>query len=371
MKAVLRSQIALTMVRGLGPVQAKSLLTHFDIEELFLIDKATLLQAQVLTASAAESLIHFADWERVEKEIRFIEKNNIDPLFITDNGYPTRLLTCHDAPVLLYYKGSSSLNSNRIIAVVGTRDCTRQGMQATEELIAQLAPYDVTIVSGLALGIDSVAHQTALQNGLPTIAVLPLGLDAIYPALNRSLARQLLKAEGGLLTESMTDHKSDSFLFPRRNRIVAGMSDATIVIESGNKGGSLITARLAADYGRDVFALPGRVSDTKSKGCHQLIKQQVALLAESGEDIARWLGWEKIAPDKEDVKKRPKNKELVKVLSPFERDVLALLERETAISTDQLKISLKEEIKHLATALINLELAGLIVSLPGNRYQSL
>lgn len=369
MKTTLHFQIALTMVRGLGPVQAKLLLTHFDIDEVFLAEKTTLQQSQLLAEPVVESLLQFSDWDRVEKEIDFIARNDIAPLFITDTRYPTRLLACHDAPILLYYRGKAELNTNRMIAVVGTRGCTRQGIHLTEEIIAQLAPYGVTVISGLAVGIDSIAHQTALRNGLPTIAVLPLGLDTIYPALNRPLARQILKAEGGLLSESMSQYKRDSYLFPRRNRIVAGMSDATVVIESGNKGGSMITARLAADYGRDVFALPGRVSDPMSKGCHQLIKQQRALLVESGEEIAAWMGWEKYADSVLSSQAPERKEELVKALSSFEEDLLKLIEREESISTDQLKTVLQADIKQLSTALINLELAGLIVSLPGNRYQ--
>jgi DNA processing protein len=167
----------------------------------------------------------------------------------------------------------------------------------------------------------------------------------------------------------MSQYKSDSYLFPRRNRIVAGMSDATVVIESGSKGGSMITARLAADYGRDVFALPGRVSDQVSKGCNQLIKQQRALLVESGEEIAAWMGWEKYADPGILSQASEQQKETVKALSPFEEALLKLIERESAINTDQLKIALQTDIKQLSTALINLELAGLIVSLPGNRYQ--
>ncbi|MFM8709908.1 MAG: DNA-processing protein DprA, partial [Sphingomonadales bacterium] len=236
METSLRWQIALTMVPGLGPVHAKSLLNSFDIEEVFCANRSELENAGALPQRLLTSLLLFSDWKRVEEEICFIERNRIRPLFITDTDYPSRLLSCPDAPVLVYYKGDAQLNASRTIAVVGTRGCTRHGVRETEEIIAALAPYGATIISGLAMGIDAVAHQTAIEHGLPTLAVLPLGLDAVYPAINRPLARKILRTAGGLLTESMTKNYGDAYLFPRRNRIVAGCSDAIVVVESGKKG---------------------------------------------------------------------------------------------------------------------------------------
>lgn len=370
MEASIRSQIALTLLRGLGPVQAKALLTHFDIEELFQADGTTLRQSNLLSEQALDSLLRFSDWDRVEEEIRFIERNQIRPLFITDDAYPRRLLTCHDAPVLLYYKGKADLNAKRMIAVVGTRGSTRQGVRFTEEIISQLAPYSPSVVSGLAMGIDTVAHKCALQNGLATLAVLPMGLDDIYPAINRPLAREILRAQGGLLTESMQKNKGDAFLFPRRNRIVAALCDAVVVIESGLKGGSLITARLAADYQREVFALPGRPSDVKSQGCNALIKQHRAVLFESGDEIAAHMGWERptvVSPERTTA---ARTKKPPTVLTAAEATLLHHINSSESPSIDQLKAWTETKPQDLAAALINLELGGLIVSLPGNRYQS-
>jgi DNA processing protein len=371
METSLYWQIALTMVPGLGPVYAKSLLNFFNIEEVFKADRAALEQVGVLPQRLQDSLLHFSNWQRVEEEIKFIERYQIRPLFITDVNYPSRLLSCADAPILLYYKGEALLNANRMIAIVGTRSCTRHGVRMTEEIITQLAPYGATIISGLAIGIDTVAHQHALQNGLPTIAVLPLGLDAVYPAINRSLAGQILRSSGGLLTESMTRNNGDKYLFPRRNRIVAGGCDAVLVVESGTKGGSLITAELAAGYGREVFALPGRASDPKSQGCHALIKQQKAQLIETGDDIANWLGWPKPAMASGPERPSKKNMLAPTALSASEARLLHHIGTNEMLTIDQLKEWDQNEPQSLAAALLNLELAGLIVSLPGNRYQSL
>ena len=370
MEATLRWQIALTLVPGLGPVNAKSLLNFFDIEEVFTADRAALEQVRALPQRILDPLLHFSGWRRVEEEITFIERHQIRPLFITDVDYPSRLLSCADAPILLYYKGEAKLNAQRVIAVVGTRGCTRQGARLTEEIIAQLAPYGATIISGLAMGIDTVAHQSALQNGLTTLSVLPLGLDAVYPAINRPLAREILRSAGGLLTESMTKNNGDAYLFPRRNRIVAGCSDAVVVIESGKKGGSLITAELATGYGREVFALPGRPSDPKSQGCHALIKQQKAMLVETGDDIAHWMGWQKTPTPAGSAQQSKKNKLPPTALTTSEARLLHYIGTTEVRTIDQLKEWNQNEPQALAAALLNLELAGLIVSLPGNRYQS-
>ena len=208
---------------------------------------------------------------------RSIEKFKIQPLFIADKNYPQRLLRCYDAPTLLYYRGNADLNATKIISIIGTRNNTDYGKQVTEKLVTDLQEQNILIVSGLAFGIDAIAHKAALNNGLPTIGVLAHGLDSIYPSQHKCLAKDMLQ-QGGLLTEFRKETKPDKHNFPRRNRIVAGMADATIVVETAIKGGSIITAELAHNYNRDVFAIPGKITDSKSAGCNYLVKNVVYIL---------------------------------------------------------------------------------------------
>ena len=188
------------------------------------------------------------------------------------------MLNCYDSPTLLYYKGEADLNGDKIVAIIGTRNHTDYGKQITEQLVEELTEQNVVVVSGLAYGIDAIAHKAAVKNNLPTVGVLAHGLDQVYPPQHTGLAKEMLKAGGGLLTEFRSKSKPDKHNFPTRNRVVAGMSDATIVIETGIKGGSMITAELANNYNKDVFAFPGKVTDTKSAGCNYLIKNNKAIL---------------------------------------------------------------------------------------------
>ena len=209
---------------------------------------------------------------------------------ITD--YPKRLLNCYDSPTLLYYKGEADLNSEKIIAVIGTRNHTEYGKQVTEKLIRELTEQNVVVVSGLAYGIDAIAHKAAVKNNLKTVGVLAHGLDQVYPSQHTGLAKEMLQAGGGLLTEFRSKTKPDKHNFPTRNRIVAGMSDATIVIETGIKGGSMITAELANNYNKDVFAYPGSVNDGKSAGCNYLIKNNKAVLLTDAQELIELMNWE-------------------------------------------------------------------------------
>lgn len=371
----LRFQIALTLIKGLGPVTAKRLLAVAEPEEIFLSTDQVLKNNPAISPLLANAILQFNDWDRVAMEMDFIDRNGIEPLFITAPGYPPRLLPCEDGPLLLYYKGKAALHANRMLAVVGTRQCSTEGKRATERLLEQLAPYNVTIVSGLAYGIDAAAHRAAIGNGLPTIAVLPQGLDQIHPAGHRPLASDILRSSGGLLTESMKGHSGEKFLFPRRNRIVAGLCDATVVIESAAKGGSLITARLSADYGRDVFAQPGRPTDSKSEGCNTLIKQQRALLFTHASDITDWLGWSPATNngDQPEKKEKPQKSSGTQAgtsmpMSDTEAAVIQQINSENPCSIELLADRLALSQQQLAHTLINLELAGRIVSLPGRRF---
>jgi DNA processing protein len=284
-------QIALTIVPNIGDIHAKALINHFgNAHDIFRAKKKDLEVIEGVGSIRAKCIKDFTSFHLAEDEIVFIEKYKISPLFITDNNYPQRLLNCYDSPSLLYYKGEADLNTSKIVAIIGTRNNNDYGKTVCEKIIEGLIGQHVMIISGLAFGIDTIAHKTALKNGLDTVAVLAHGLDRIYPSQNKGLAKEIIK-QGGLLTDFRSNTNPDKQNFPKRNRIVAGMSDAVIVVETGIKGGSLITAELANGYNRDVFAIPGRTGDTKSEGCNYLIKNNKASLITNADDILENMGW--------------------------------------------------------------------------------
>ena len=366
MNSQLRYQIALTLLPGIGPARLRPLLLNLTPEQLFQFPFDRLQNMVGFNPRFIDVIRSFDNWKRVDEEIKFIEEHKIDTYFISDEKYPTRLKECADAPLLLFGKGNADLNAKRILAVVGTRLNTDLGKKFTNELIESLQFSNITIVSGLAYGIDSIAHTQALQQQLPTIAVLAHGLDRIYPWVNRNLARQIVEQEGALLTECRQGEKTDNYLFPRRNRIVAGLSDATLVIESDENGGSLITASLAWGYNRTVFAVPGRPSDKKSSGCLQLIKNQKAQLITGAHDILYWMGWtENDAP----VSNLTYDKKLNRAITNDEHQILNLLNNQDYLHIEEIQQKTEWPMPKLAATLLNLSLAGLIVSLPGNRYR--
>ena len=294
MNEMLQYQIALTMIKDIGAVHAKNLIEHFgDAKSVLLAQKNELASIDGIGEIRANNIVSFTNYAAVALEIDFIEKNKIEPIFIDSTNYPVRLLHCYDSPTLLYYKGVADLNAQRVISIVGSRKHTEYGKKITEQLIAAIPNKNTLIISGLALGIDAIAHQSALANSLPTIGVLAHGLDTIYPAQHRNLAKQIV-VNGGLLTEFRKNTCTDKYNFPKRNRIVAGMSDATIVIETAVKGGSMITANLATDYHREVFALPGRITDSKSAGCLHLIQQNKAMVFSGIEHFIETMQWNEV-----------------------------------------------------------------------------
>jgi DNA processing protein len=285
-------QIALTLVPNIGCVHAKILIEKYgDAESIFKARKKELSALENIGLVRAAGIKAFQDFLQAEEEIKFIEKYKLQTLFITDKNYPQRLLHCYDSPTLLYYRGDTDLNASKIISVIGTRSNTEYGKQVTEKLIHDLKESNVLIISGLAFGIDAIAHKSALQNELETVAVLAHGMHTIYPHQHKALAKEIVQ-RGGLLTEFRKGDKPDKHNFPKRNRIVAGMADATVVIETAIKGGSMITAELANNYNRDVFALPGRTTDPKSAGCNYLIQSNKAILYTNGQELIETLGWQ-------------------------------------------------------------------------------
>jgi DNA processing protein len=356
-------QVALTIIPELGPIRARLLVEHFGhASAVFKAKKKDISVIEGIGEFSAKSVKEWNGFKEAEEEILFIEKHHIRPLFITDANYPQRLLHCYDPPTLLYYRGNADVNNSRIISIIGTRNHTDYGRQMTEQLINSLQTQQVLIVSGLAFGIDTIAHKTSLQCQVPTIGVLAHGLDTIYPSQNKNLAKEMLQ-QGGLLTEFRRNTKPDKHNFPKRNRIVAGMADATIVIETANKGGSMITAELAYNYNRDLFAIPGKITDHKSSGCLQLIKQNKAVLLTSGEQLLETMGW---LEKKKSVKKQ---KELFIELSDAEKIIVDLLKENEATPIDALYLKSGLSSSSVAAAILNLEIQNVVIALPGKMYK--
>ncbi|MBK8610118.1 MAG: DNA-protecting protein DprA [Chitinophagaceae bacterium] len=357
-------QIALTLVPHIGDVHAKALINIYgNAQAVFKAKKKELDNLEGIGTVRAKSIKGFTDFTSSEEEIKFIEKYKITPLFITDENYPKRLLNCYDSPALLYYRGNADLNCSKIIAVVGTRNNSDYGKQVCEKFIEDLKSENVLVVSGLAFGIDTIAHKAALKNNLQTVAVLAHGLDRIYPQQNKGLAKQITAA-GGLLTEFISNTNPDKQNFPRRNRIVAGLCDAVVVMESSKKGGSLITAELGNSYNKDVFAIPGRVNDGKSEGCNYLIKNNKAGLIDSANDFLDMMNWK--PQPKPAVKKQ---RELFIELSADEKIVVNILQQQESIQIDELYFKSGLSSSAVATALLLLEMQNIVISLPGKVYK--
>lgn len=359
---LLKYQISLTLIPGIGDIVGKKLIAYCGgVEAVFNESRKALLKIPGIGSATVNSIISQKVLHKADAEISFIKKNSIKALFYTDPGYPARLLNCEDGPLLLYYKGNAELNVPRVIGFVGTRKATNQGRTICEQMIKGLRAKGVLVVSGLAYGIDSYSHKSALDEGLRTVGVLGHGLDRIYPSQNKKLATNMIN-NGGLLTEFISKTNPDRENFPKRNRIVAGMCDAIVVVESGIRGGAMITAGLANSYNRDVFAVPGRVSDEYSKGCNMLIKSTRAALAETEKDIAYIMGWDDI---KVDVKKQ---RDLFVQLDETQRLVYDLINEVEEISIDRLAIRSALPASKVASTLLTLEFEGLIKSLPGKLY---
>jgi DNA processing protein len=356
--------ISLNRVPGIGAVHARILLNHFgQAEKIFHAPLHSLELIEGIGKIRARSIKSFHSFSESDKEISFIQRYGIRALSIQDPDYPQRLASLYDAPALLFYKGNTPLNTKNILSIVGTRRHTDYGKNITEKLIRGLAVYEVTIVSGLAFGIDAIAHKAALKEGIPTLAVLAHGLASMYPPEHKQLSREILN-QGGLLTEYISNTRADKHHFPVRNRIVAGISDCTLVMETAVKGGSMITADLANGYHKDVFAIPGRTTDFKSAGCNWLIRNNQATLLESAADLARMMGWE----EKKSIVKTPQG-ELFSKLNEAERRILELLKEREQVHIDVIHSTSGFPGSRIASALLELEIKDMISSLPGKIYR--
>ncbi|RZL62273.1 MAG: DNA-protecting protein DprA [Pedobacter sp.] len=342
---------------------AKNLLIHFgSAEAVFEAKKHEILKLDGIGEARANAILHNDAIEQAEKQLEFIEKHQIQVLFYADDNYPKRLRNCFDAPLLLYYKGTADLNHSRIISVVGTRNATAYGKLLCKQLAEVLQRYNVIITSGLAHGIDAAAHKESLNYGIPTVGILGHGLDRIYPAVHKELTVRMVH-NGGLLTEFLPGTNPDRENFPKRNRIIAGIADVTVVVEASLKGGALITAEIANSYNKDVYAFPGRTTDEFSEGCNFLIKTNRAGLINNAMDLIYYLGW-----DDETNKKQPMQTKMPLNLSKEEQTIYNALEAEP-LGVDELSNRINIAQSKLAITLLTLEMQGIIVSLPGKLYK--
>lgn len=361
-------QIALTQINGVGVTLARSLMQAVgDEESVFKEPTRNLEKIPRISRRLIDEIRNPEVMKRAEAELRFVEKNGIETLFFTDSGYPQRLTNCIDAPVLLYAKGDTDFNREKVVSIVGTRNVTDYGQKFCRKFIKELSEQfpDLLIVSGLAYGADICAHRAALQNGLSTVAVLGHGLDRIYPAVHRKTAVDILE-NGALLTEFPSETNPDKHNFVKRNRIVAGMADAVVVIESGEKGGSLITADIANSYYREVFAVPGRATDAMSAGCNRLIADNKAVLLQDTKSFLDQLGWSTSAKPAQ-----PKQRELFLNLSEDEEKVFNALNGTDGMQVNMLAIALNAPVSELFMTLLELEMKNIVQALPGGMYKLL
>jgi DNA processing protein len=359
------SLLALQKVELVGDVVAKKLLNHFESAAAVFQAKANQLTAiDGIGSVLIKNLKDKSVFEKAESELKYIQDNDIDVHFFKDKSYPDKLKHCFDAPVLLFSAGNMNLQQSKIISIVGTRQVTSHGAEFCRNLIAEIAPLNPIIVSGFAYGVDIVAHQAAMEQGLQTIGVLAHGLNQMYPASHKKYCKKM-EEKGGFMTEFWSSSNPDKENFVKRNRIVAGMSEATIVIESAERGGSLITAMLANDYNRDVFAVPGRITDKFSLGCNNLIKTQKANLLTSAADLIYMLNW--------DIKDSTKSvqKQFFVDLQPDEQIVYDYLLQKGKELMDTIALDCGFPIYVLSGMLLNMELKGVIRPLPGKLFEAI
>lgn len=358
--------LALLKIEGVGDIVAKKLLNHCGSPEKIFKTKASVLSAidgigQVLIKNLKDKSV----FKLAEAELKFIQDNNISLLHYQDENYPNRLKHCMDAPVLMFASGNMNLNNRKIISIVGTREITSYGTEFCKKLIEDLAPLNPIIVSGFAYGVDIVAHKAAMEHNLQTVGVIAHGLNQVYPKVHKKYVAKM-EENGGFLTEFWSTSNPEKENFVKRNRIVAGMSEATIVIESAEKGGSLITANLANDYNRDVFAVPGRTTDKFSQGCNNLIKTQRANVLTSAADLIYILNWELEHKDQKVIQKQ-----LFVSLDSDEQKIYDYLQQHGKEELDSIALECDFPVFRISSVLMNMELKGVIRPLPGKLFEAI
>lgn len=361
--------IALTHIPGLGNKSIRQLLAICPkAEELFSMSHAQLKEIFRHHDAIISAIENKATVAQAEQEIRTMEGYGVDAVFCTDNDYPQRLneTGCEDTPVLLYRKGSCNLNASHAVAMVGSRKCTDYGLCTVTRLVEEMKADHTLIVSGLAYGIDTAAHTAAVGNGLPTVAVLGHGLDIVYPYQNRLLSHRILDQGGALLSEYPVGTGISAVHFPARNRIVAALSDATIVVEAAERGGALITANMANSYHREVFAVPGRLDDPLSEGCNNLIINNKAIMIRNAGDLFYQMGW-KNTFDRQ--RQREEQLSIFASLGSHEQTVVTLLEANREMTLDEIVEKSGLSLPKIASILMDLELKNVVRCLPGRLYK--
>lgn len=359
------SLLALHFIPGIGDRLVRQLISYCgSAENVFKTPRGKLLKIPGVGAVTAQSVVKGKPFELAEREIGLAEAAGVRLVFFSDNDYPSRLKVLNDAPSLLYRKGNLDLDQPKTVAIVGTREATRYGREQVERLIQGLKPHAPLIVSGLAYGIDIHAHKQAVKHKVPTVGIMGSGIDVIYPSSHAQTVQSMLEL-GGIVTENPFGTQPDAHNFPARNRIIAGLSDALIVVEAAERGGALITANIANSYNKDVFACPGNIGQSHSEGCNNLIKTNKASLITDVKDLEYMMNW--------DVNSAVPEKEATIAIADFEGDeqsiIQALSHAEGQLSLDELSWKLNLSLGQLASALLGLELKGAIRSLPGKMYR--
>ncbi len=364
-EAELLHTLALLKVDGVGDIMAKKLISFCGSAiNVFNTKSAQLASIDGVGSVLLKKLKDNSIFDKAALELKFIKNDNINVLSFQDENYPEKLKHCIDGPVLLFTSGNIDLKNRKLISIVGTRQITSYGTEFCKKLITDLSPLNPVIISGFAYGVDIVAHQIAMELGLQTIGVLAHGLNQIYPKPHKKFVAKM-EQNGGFMTEFWSNSNPEKENFVRRNRIVAGIAEATIVIESADKGGSLITAHMANDYNRDVFAVPGRISDKYSQGCNNLIKTQKANLLTGAEDLIYMLNW--------DVEIKPKliQKQLFVTLDAEEQKIYDFLQKNGKELLDIIAIECEFPIFKISGMLLNMELKGVIRPLPGKLFEAI
>ncbi|MEN8116744.1 MAG: DNA-processing protein DprA [Bacteroidota bacterium] len=365
MNKTLKYQIALSMLPGIGEILARNLVAYAgSVEGIFSESQKALTKIPGIGELNARKIKNSNVLPQAEKEIEFIEKHRINTFFYNDENYPRRLKNCIDAPVIIYTKGYMNLDEQRVISIVGTRNATDYGKHVINEMVKGFSErnYNILVVSGLAYGIDVHAHKASIKYNVPTLGVVAHGLDILYPSLHRDVAKKMLN-NGGLVTDFPSETKIDPSNFVKRNRIIAGLADATIVVESAEKGGALITADIASSYNRDVFAFPGRAGDTYSKGCNKLIRNNGATLIQGIDDLEYFMGWEN------NTKEKVTQPSLFVDLNADEQKVVDLLQKKGELFIDQISSEMELPVSRISSMLLNLEFKNILEALPGKMYK--